>query len=332
MKVLQGGIQTLVEDFPGRLGYLELGVSPAGALDNVALGLGNILVGNQPGEAGLEITVGLFACEFDEDTVIAITGADLGPTINNQPVSMWRSLEVNRGDVLQFGGLHGNGFRAYICFAGGINVPLYLGSKSTCLCGGYGGFQGRALKTGDHLDLGVLTIPKYEISNREVKANKIPEYKQTIELRMIPGMNAYPDYVTEEGMHYLYNTLHKFSTNCNRTACRLSQVPDSFFARESGGIGGSHPSNVIDHAYNMCGGINVTGNTPTILLADGPTMGGFICCGNVISADLWKVGQAVIDNDYAKFTLCTIEEAIAAREELSKLLSLDSIEVSAYSC
>ena len=128
-------------------------------------------------------------------------------------------------------------------------------------------------------------------------------------------------------MDYLYNETHKFSVNGNRSACRLDPVPDYFFAREDGGAGGSHPSNIIDHAYNMRGAINVTGNTPSLLIADGPTLGGFMCCGNVINADLWKIGQAAPDRDCAKFVYATLEDAIVAREEQKKWLSMDSIIV-----
>ncbi len=327
LKVIQGGIQAVVEDWPGRLGYMGAGMAPAGAVDNVALGLGNLLVGNDVGEAGIELAVGLFSAEFEADAVIAIAGADLKATINGQPAPRWESFKVNAGDKLAFGAYGEKGFRAYITVAGGIDVPDYLGSKSTCLFGGYGGFEGRPLKPGDVLKFGEPSAPLDELVGRKVKEDKIPEYQNVIELRMIPGMNAYPDFVTEEGMDYLYNETHKFSVNGNRSACRLDPVPDYFFAREDGGAGGSHPSNIIDHAYNMRGAINVTGNTPSLLIADGPTLGGFMCCGNVINADLWKIGQAAPDRDCAKFVYATLEDAIVAREEQKKWLSMDSIIV-----
>ncbi len=327
LKVIQGGIQSVVESWPGRLGYLGAGMAPAGAMDNVALELGNLLVGNDNGEAGIEIAAGMFSGKFDDDAVIAITGADMSPTLNGEKVPMWESISVKAGDKLKFGSYGEKGFRAYITVAGGIDVPLYLGSKSTCLFGSYGGFEGRALKSGDEIKFGTPSESLEKLVGRKVKAEALPEYSETIELRLIPGMNAYPDYVTEEGMEYLYNEKHKFSVNSNRSACRLDPIPDSvnFFARKDGGSGGAHPSNIIDHAYNMRGAINVTGNTPSLLIADGPTLGGFMCCGNVINADLWKIGQAAPDRDYAKFVYCTMEEAIEARKAQRKWLSMDSI-------
>ncbi len=325
LKVIQGGIQAVVEDWPGRLGYLGAGMAPAGAMDNVALEFGNLLVGNPNGEAGIEISAGMFSGKFEEDAVIAITGADLSPKVNGEVVPLWESFKVKAGDKLKFGTYGEKGFRAYICVAGGIDVPVYLGSKSTCSFGGYGGFEGRPLKSGDVLSFGKASDKLEALVGRKVKPEAIPVYGETVELRLIPGMNACPDYVSEEGMDYLYSEKHKFSVNSNRSACRLEPLPDYFFARKDGGAGGSHPSNIIDHAYNMRGAINVTGNTPALLIADGPTLGGFMCCGNVINADLWKIGQAAPDRDYAKFVYCTTEEAKEARLEQRKWLSMDSI-------
>lgn len=325
LKVIQRGVQAVVEDWPGRLGYMGAGMAPAGAMDNVALGFGNLLVGNPSGEAGIEVAVGLFLASFDEDTVIAITGADLGAKINGEDAPLWESFKVKAGDKLSFAAYGTVGFRAYICVAGGIDVPEYLGSKSTCLFGGYGGFEGRPLSEGDELKFGEPSAPVDSLIGRKVKPECIPEYKNEIELRLIPGMNACPDFVTVEGMDYLYDNTHRFSVNSNRSASRLDPVPDFFFARKDGGVGGSHPSNIVDHAYNMRGAINVTGNTPSLLTADGPTLGGFMCCGNVINADLWKIGQAAPERDSVKFIYATLEDAIAARKEQKKLLSMDSI-------
>ncbi len=326
LKIIHGGIQSLVEDWPGRLGYLGAGMAPAGAMDNVALEFGNLLVGNPLGEAGIEIAAGMFQAKFEEDAIIAITGCDMKPTLNGEAVPMWETIQVKKDDELKFATYKESGFRAYIAIAGGIDVPPYLGSKSTCLFGSYGGFEGRPLKTGDLVKFGKTPENSAEMVGKKVKESARPIYDNEIELRLILGMNAYPDYVSEEGVDYLFSTPLKFSVNSNRSACRLEPLPDFFFARKDGGAGGSHPSNIIDHAYNMRGAINVTGNTPVLLIADGPTLGGFMCCGNVINADLWKIGQAAPDKDFAKFVPCTLEQAIEARKDQRKWLSLESIE------
>lgn len=325
LKIKNGGIQCLVEDWPGRLGYLGAGMAPSGAMDNVALEFGNLLVGNDNGEAGIEIVVGLLQAQFEEDAVIALTGCDMKPMINGKNVPMWESIAVKKGDEIKFASYGEKGFRSYLTVAGGIDVPVYLGSKSTCLFGSYGGYEGRSLKTGDVVMFGKANQNSKNQIGRKVKPEAIPKYENMIELKIILGMNAYPDYVSEEGIDYLLSTPMKFSVNSNRSACRLEPLPDFFFSREDGGAGGSHPSNIIDHAYNMRGAINVTGNTPVLLTADGPTLGGFMCCANVINADLWKIGQAAPDRDYAKFVQTTPEEAIKARKDQREWLSQKSI-------
>lgn len=325
IKVLNGGIEVLVEDWPGRLGYMGLGMAAAGAMDNLALQLGNLIVGNEAGEAGLEIAGGY--CEFEilENGVIAITGSDMSPTINGKSVSLWKAVAVKQGDVLKFSHFGDVGFRAYICVAGGIDVPEYLGSKSTCLFGSYGGYEGRKIERND-----VIKIIKKDLSGiagRKLNPKYIPNYVNEWELRAIPGPNSVPDYVTAEGMDYLFSEPIKISHNANRAAYRLGEVPPYFWAREDGGKGGSHPSNIVDHGYNMRGAVNVTGNTPSLLIADGPTLGGFVCVANVINADLWKIGQGIPARDKVVLKLTTVEEAIEARKERAAMLKADDLVI-----
>ncbi|OAA82907.1 biotin-dependent carboxyltransferase family protein [Clostridium ljungdahlii] len=313
IKVINGGIEVLVEDWPGRLGYMGLGMAAAGAMDSLALQLGNLILGNKKGDAALEIAGGYCQFEIVEDGVIAITGSDMSPTINESAVPMWEAIAVKAGDILKFSHFGEAGFRAYVCIAGEIDVPEYLGSKSTCLFGSYGGFEGRKLAKDD-----VIKVNRKDasgIAGRKLNPKYIPEYVNEWELRTIPGPNSVPDYVTESGMDYLFSTPMKISHNANRAAYRLQEVPDYFWAREDGGKGGSHPSNIVDHGYNMRGAVNVTGNTPSLLIADGPTLGGFVCVANVINADLWKIGQGIPARDKVKLKLVTVEDAIKARKE-----------------
>lgn len=321
LKVTHGGIQSVVEDWPGRLGYLGKGMAPSGAMDNVALEFGNLLVGNSLEEAGIEIAAGFFQAVFEEDMVIAVTGCDTRPQVNGQPIPLWESVLVNKGDVIKFQAYDQVGFRSYLAVAGGIDVPPYLGSRSTCLFGNYGGFEGRQLQPGDVLKIGQPTDKLSKLTGRKIRQEKIPIYTREFEIRTIVGMNAYPDFVSEEGMDYLFNTLFKISENSNRSAYRLDPLPDFFFARDSGGVGGSHPSNIVDQAYTMRGALNITGNTPVILIADGPTLGGYMCTLNIINADLWKVGQGAPGRDFISFVSVNLEEAIAARREQRSLLT-----------
>jgi biotin-dependent carboxylase-like uncharacterized protein len=321
LRVINGGIETLVEDWPGRLGYLGKGMSASGAFDNVALGFANILVGNAAGEAGLEITGGFFEAEFGADTVVAVTGSDMQPTVNGQPIPMWESFTVSKGDQIKFLHIGPTGFRSYMAIAGGIEVPPYLGSKSTCIFGSYGGFEGRKLAPGDEIPVGKPKADLADLAGRKLKEGVVPDYTNDWVLRAIPGPNTSPDYATEEGMDLLFSRNSKIQHTSNRSAYRLEELPDSFFARTDGGVGGSHPSNIIDHAYAIRGALNICGNTPILLIADGPTLGGYMCALNVINADLWKVGQGTPGRDFMQFQLSSQEEAIQARIEQNKLLT-----------
>ena len=325
LKIINGGIETLVEDWPGRLGYLGKGMSASGAFDNVSLGLANVLVGNPSGEAGLEITGGFFEAEFTDDHVIAITGTDMQPTINGQAVAMYESLKVSAGDKLKVLHIGPVGFRCYVAVAGGVDVPAYLGSKSTCIFGAYGGFDGRPLTPGDEVVFGAPSADLAALAGRKLAEGVIPELTNQWVLRAIPGPNTSPDYATEQGMELLFSRVSKIQHTSNRSAYRLAELPAEFFARADGGVGGSHPSNIIDHAYAIRGALNICGNTPILLVADGPTLGGYMCALNVINADLWKVGQGAPGRDYIQFQLSSQDEAIAERAAQKQLLSEASL-------
>lgn len=327
LEVIKGGIDSVVEDWPGRLGHLDNGIAAAGAFDAVALGLANVAVGNASGEAGLEIAGGYFEGRFDDDCVVCVSGSDMSPTLNGEPLPMWQAVKVTAGDELKLSHFGEGGFRSYIAVAGGIDVPEYLGSKSTCLSEGYGGFEGRRLRSGDRLVAGSPSGSLGSLEGRRVRADKIPRYGREHAVRAMPGPNSAPDYATEAGMELLFSKSWKVLLNSNRTACRLEEIPEpeKFFARKDGGVGGSHPSNVLDHAYATRGAMNVCGNTPIILIADAPTLGGYMNALHIIFADLWMTGQCTPGRDHLKFACCTAEEAIEARREQRRWLSEESL-------
>ena len=326
LKVIKGGIETVVEDWPGRIGYLDNGMASSGAFDPVALGLGNVCVGNAPGEAGIEIAGGYFEASFEDDAVIAVTGTDMGATVNDKPIPMYEAVKVNKGDVIKFSHFGELGFRGYLTVAGGIDVPPYLGSKSTCIFGSYGGFEGRKLQAGDEVKIGPPSASLDSLVGRKIKDEQRPKMEREWQLRSIPGPNASPDYVTEEGMEQLFTESFKVQLTSNRSAYRVSEIdPEKFFARPDGGVGGSHPSNVLDHAYAIRGTMNVCGNTPILLIADGPTLGGYMNTLQVIQADLWKIGQGTPGRDSFRFIYTTPEEAIQARKDMREWLSESSL-------
>lgn len=243
------------------------------------------------------------------------------PTVNGKPVPLWEAFKVSAGDVINFLHIGTTGFRIYMAVAGGVDVEPYLGSKSTCIFGEYGGFKGRKLEPGDEIKFGAPAKALDDLAGRKVKEDAIPKYDNTLVLRAIAGPNSAPDYATMEGMEYLFSHTFKVQHTSNRSAYRLEELPASFFAREDGGVGGSHPSNIIDHAYAIRGALNICGNTPVILVADGPTLGGYMCALQVINADLWKVGQTAPGRDYVKFEQVSVEDAVAARKAQKELLS-----------
>jgi biotin-dependent carboxylase-like uncharacterized protein len=327
LRIVNKGIQALVEDWPGRTGYYKFGYSISGAADHLAHRLANLLVGNEPGEAGLEIAGGMLVAQFESDTTIAITGANLQPSINDKPVSMWRSIPVKEGDVIRFTFPKDFGFRAYLAFSGGIDVPEFFGSRSTCIYGRYGGFQGRPLEAGDTLKIGRIAHP--DRKGRRVRLESIPRHDRTWEVRMVPGPTCAPEYVTEEGMDRVYSTSFRVDRNADRSGYRLVTpheiFPDSW-ARETGGVAGKHSSNIVDMGYTLPGGLNVSGDQIIVLGPDGPCGGGFVTIGMVMYADVWKVFQAIPGKDTIRFVHATIEEAEASRKETEDKLRTSVVE------
>ncbi|MDD1762930.1 MAG: biotin-dependent carboxyltransferase family protein [Methanothrix sp.] len=325
LKIIKAGIESMVEDWPGRLGYLSKGMAASGAMDNMSMQFANLLVGNPINEAGLEIAGGYFEAEFLGDSVMSICGTDMKPKVNGTDIPLWEAVPVKKGDKLSLGVFGEFGFRANLAVAGGIDVPPYLGSKSTCIFGSYGGFEGRKLAVGDVLKFGAPSKSLDSLAGRKLKKEYLPKYSRIWELRAIPGPNTCPDYVTKEGMDYLFDCEHKIQHTSNRSAYRIEPVPDYFFARADGGVGGSHPSNIVDHGYAIRGTMNVCGNTPILLIGDGPTLGGYINVIHVIYADLWKIGQGTPSRDKFRFVYCTRDQAVEERKKQKALYTEDAV-------
>lgn len=324
MKIINGGLEALTEDWPGRLHWSKAGFAPAGAVDPVSHGIGNILVGNPRGEVAIELKLG-FEAEFTEDTLIAITGADYSPTINNEPAPMWETIRVTSGDRIEFSKFPKLGWVAYLAIKEGINVPEFLGSKSTCTKEGYGGF-GRKLAAGDELELGLVSKANLAgLEGRKWKENFRTKFSETWEVRATVGPRAAPDYYTEEGMELWFSQPWKVNQNCSRGGIRLDH-PKPIFARESGGIAGAHPSNVQIEPYNVAGALNVSGDYGILLFLDGVSLGGYANPLTVIRADLWKVGQLVPLKSKIKFVRCSVEEAHKALFEQDQLFTEENIE------
>jgi urea carboxylase len=314
VEVVSPGLLTTVQDWPGRKGrgLWRIGVPPSGPMDHFACRVANGIVGNPETDAVLEFTLTGPTLKIRCDTSIALTGASMDATLDGQAISMWKKIIVKSGSVLKIGSRNTNlGSRAYLSIAGGIDVPKYLGSRSTFPNGHFGGYQGRPLTVGDVLPFG---IPRH-LSNTDVltqldAAKLTAEYSEKWEVGVLPGPHANPDFLTDKDITMFYTTEWDIGHNSNRLGIRL-MGPAPEWSRTDGGEGGSHPSNIHDCEYAV-GTIDFTGNMPIIIAQDGPSLGGFVCPCTIVQSELWKIGQ-VKAGDTIKFRKMTIKEAVQAR-------------------
>jgi urea carboxylase len=286
-EVLSPGTMTTVQDFPGRLGYWDVGVPPSGPMDDLNFRLANRVVGNAPGTAALELTVSGPTLLFGADALVALAGARLEATLDGEPVDYYRPIAVKRGQTLKLGAVRGGGCRAYLAVRHGFDVPSYLGSRSTFTLGGFGGHGGRALRKGDVLHL--ATEGGVDAEPEALHDALIPELASDWSLGVIYGPHGAPDFFTPEDIEALFTASYEVHYNSARTGVRLIG-PKPIWARLDGGEAGLHPSNLHDNAYAV-GTIDFTGDMPILLGPDGPSLGGFVCPATVVAAELWKLGQ-----------------------------------------
>ncbi|MFA4913598.1 MAG: urea carboxylase, partial [Burkholderiaceae bacterium] len=316
IEVVQPGTYTSIQDYPGRVGYWNIGVPPSGPMDDYAFRLGNRIVGNAPQSAGIESTLIGPTLRFHSDTVIALTGANCDARLDDAPVAMWAPVHVRAGQVLAVGRAL-SGCRTYIAVQHGIDVPIYLGSRSTFALGKFGGHAGRCLRTGDVLALMAppanLPVPQAGPAVGEAPQALIPVYGNTWEIGVLYGPHGAPDFFTEAAIDMLFASDWEVHYNSNRLGVRLIG-PKPTWAREDGGEAGLHPSNIHDCEYAI-GSINFTGDSPVILTRDGPSLGGFVCPATIVRAELWKVGQ-VKPGDKIRFKRLSYDAAVALESRI----------------
>lgn len=333
IEVLRAGLLTTVQD-AGRPGFRHLGIASGGALDPLALEVGNRLVGNRADAAALEVTFGPVALRFARATRIAITGTDFGATLNERPVWSWWSLPVAAGEELVLNGAK-RGMRAYVCVAGGIDVLPMLGSRGTDLAAGFGGLAGRALKDGDRLATGASAAPggerasfapgappfgvKAPVQCSWALADEPPHRRGrhpdgvpwAVPVRVLRG----PEYdsFTPEAQRAFWSDEWLVTPNSNRMGYRLSGTA---LERENG-------ADLLSHAV-LPGTIQVPPNgQPIVLLSDAQTTGGYPKIGSVIRADLWKLAQVRL-NGGVRFVETT--PAVARRALLEEQAYLRQID------
>jgi antagonist of KipI len=305
--VLSPGLSTTVQDL-GREGFGPIGVSPSGAADPVALRLGNRLVMNAENAAGLEMTLVGGTFSFPQGATLALTGSNFGATLDGSPLDMWTSVHAQPGQTLSLGPTQ-SGARCYLCVHGGIVVPLFLGSASTQLLSGLGGFEGRSLLKGDVLQIG-SRAQSFRV--RAIAPQVSQQLSRRENLRVTPGPQA--DWFSESSLHTFYAQNYRISEQSNRMGIRL----------ESAAVAQHHDNRMITEGVSL-GAIQVPPEgSPIILFVEQQTTGGYPKVANVISADLHRIGQ-LRPRDEIRFSEVTIETARSLLVEQEQLLSSKEI-------
>lgn len=309
-----GGLLTTVQDL-GRWGFQGKGMPVAGAMDRQSLRLGNVLVGNPIGAAALEITVlGPKLTVTDGEGLLAVTGADLGLTINNRSVPMWEALFVTAGDVITFSGPKGKGCRAYLCLSGGLDVPLVMGSRSTYLRGKIGGYRGRALKTGDCLRTNAASLVQAGMGFACPEPLR-PLFAPSTPLHVVLGPQDKA--FTPSGVETFLSASYVISNEADRMGYRL----------EGPAIEHASEADIISDAIPL-GSIQIPGQgRPICMLADRQTTGGYTKIAVLASPDIGALAQR-LPGETVRFKAIAFDEAIdAARVEgkaVETLLTLRS--------
>ena len=302
IEVLDGGMFTTVQDL-GRYGYQRYGVPVSGAMDTFALRAANLLVGNREGDAGLEMTLAGPNLRFLDETVVAITGADLMPALDGEPVPTWQPVAVQKGAELQFHGIR-DGVRAYLAIAGGVDIPPMLGSRSTYTRANIGGLEGRPLAHGDRL---AASNRMDSVEGRRFPRAAVPHYGHAHWIRVTPGQQE--DAFTEQGIETFLSSSYTVTPRSDRIGYRLEGSP---IEHKAG-------ADIVSDGISF-GAVQVTGDgMPIVLLADRGTTGGYTKIAIVISADIMRLAQAA-PGDVVTFHRATLEEAHEALLEQENLI------------
>jgi len=314
--VLSPGTMTTLQDFPGRIGYWDVGVPPSGPFDDYSFRLANAMLCNAENAVGLEITLSGPTLRFNHATRCVISGAKFAVTLNDKDFPMHTIVEVNAGDQLRIGAVKDCGSRCYLCVEGGLDSAQYLGSCATFTLGAFGGHAGRSLRSGDVLRL--LSPAKNVKQYTQIDPRLHATITKHWQLHVIYGPHAAPDFFTVEDMQTFFQARWQVHYNSSRTGIRLVG-PKPNWARSDGGEAGMHPSNIHDNAYAI-GSIDFTGDMPVILGPDGPSLGGFVCPATVISAERWKLGQLKA-GDTIQFVTVSHEQALRLKQRIDKQIS-----------
>lgn len=305
MKIIAPGPLSTVQD-AGRFGYMSTGFGSGGAMDDYSMRVANILVGNDPGDGVIEMTMLGMTVEFTCAAVIALTGADMKATINGELLPMYQAVEVSRGDRLTMGAAK-TGMRGYLAVAGGFDIEPVMGSMSTNLKVKLGGFQGRKLAAGDEIPLRRSTT--LEMLGA-IKCEPENDYPKAVTVRVVLGPQE--DYFTEKGIDTFLGAWYHVSGQSDRMGVRLEGSP----------IENKNGVDIISDGIAY-GSVQIPASgTPIIMMADRQTTGGYAKIATVITADLYKIAQAR-PGTAIRFRAVTEKEAVAAlKQQRAKLKML----------
>lgn len=324
IEVLSPGLLTTVQDL-GREGFGPMGVSPSGAADPIALRIGNRLVGNSEGAAGLEMTLLGGAFQFHRPCVGALTGSDFSATLDGETVLAWASFEAKPGQTLRLGPTR-SGARCYLCVQGGIVAKQFLGSASTHLLSGLGGHEGRSLRKGDVLKIGRSPEEEKKEADKSAGSTRVTHNPRKVSakaleglaprkvLRVTPGPQS--NWFPGAAQKALYESAFRVSEETNRMGLRLEgpSIP-----------GGTH-GEMISEGVSL-GAIQIAaGGLPIILFVEQQTTGGYAKIANVVAADLSSLGQ-LRPRDEIRFELVSFATARKLLIEQEKLLACPDLIV-----
>lgn len=313
IEVREPGLWTTVQDM-GRIGKYHLGVPPSGAADKYSFMIGNLLVGNPEDCAALEMTLIGGEFEFNQNCIIALTGAPMETYLNNKSISFWETHQVKEGDILKINAC-AKGVKSYLCISGGINVPHVMGSKSTYELSRIGGYKGRKLTAGDRIQINEPLPEAFKQIGKTIPIEFIPSFSDFQELRVMMGITGY--LMNDLALKTFLNSEWTVSHESNRVAYRYKGPKVSFTEQNPPFGAGNSFSNVVDIAYPI-GSVLFTNEEELIVLQnDATTGGGFITIGTVISQDLDLIAQSR-PLSKCRFIAVTIDQAMLAREERRK--------------
>lgn len=304
IKIIKPGLFTTIQD-SGRIGFQRYGIPVAGAMDDFAFRIANILVGNDEHEAVLEATFMGPTIEIGFDGFIAITGANMSPKLNGNDILMWRSVEVHKGDRLTLSGAS-EGVRSYIAFGGGLAVPEIMKSKSTYVRGSLGGYKGRKLMEGDEIPVDVSKSKTK--TPRGISPVYIPRYSKKNVVRVVLGPQD--DHFTTEAIDTFLNSEYKITAEADRMGYRLDG-PKLTHAKG--------PDIISDGI--VFGSIQIPGHgSPIVMMADRQTTGGYTKIATVIWTDLSILAQ-MGPGDTVRFQKVSVEESQDILAEYEKNIS-----------